>query len=106
MDGRGRRGEGAGRDRPQEIGVVVDPDHRALLPSTLARQTNADTLATLSTTEQYTPPCTIPWGCRRFSVMARLAVTPSGVSEVYSSPTSLSKGAVGILLNCSGVSDI
>lgn len=38
--------------------------------------------------------------------MVRLAVTPSGVSEVYSSPTSLSKGAVGILLNCSGVSGI
>ncbi|SHU27781.1 Uncharacterised protein [Mycobacteroides abscessus subsp. abscessus] len=86
--------------------LLLTPTTALSSPSTLARQTNADTLATLSTTEQYTPPCTIPWGCRRFSVMARLAVTPSGVSEVYSSPTSLSKGAVGILLNCSGVSDI
>src|SRR5690348_10770768 len=49
-----------------------------------------DRLASPSTMEQYTPPCTMPHGCSSLSVIFSRARPPSVVSSTYSTPSSLS----------------
>jgi hypothetical protein len=48
-------------------------------PPLAVNQTCPETLAILSITAQYTPPCTIPHGCNSFSVICSCARPPSGV---------------------------
>src|ERR1700712_5677649 len=95
--------------RPLWIGVetaVTVPDEMARRKSVLlftpttvpplpeaVSQTCAETLARLSTIEQYTPPCTIPHGCSRESLMVSCARPPSGVTSRKVNPSSLSKPA-------------
>ena len=89
VDRRRHRGDGARRDRAQEVGVVVDPDD---VPATVLESARPapETLARPSTMEQYTPPCTMPHGCSSLSLISNRARPPSGVSSMYSRPSSVS----------------